>query len=781
MFPRLVLRGCQLWPSLLILFVLFGQISHAQGQERLNLRQAQFSHELAPLEQEISLPDTWRQRGLPARGQGRYRLHFTLDQAPPHGQAWALRAERLSRLHRVLLNGAVVHEQADSEAMRLHASPAQTWLELPSALLRPGPNELVLELYYQRRAGLSDLWIGPAAELEPGYQWMRWREAQLPQWINMLAAGFSLLLLLVWMERRHERSLGLFAWLCLLTSLRNSVYGLSLPLAWVQALDLFFYLAQVASIQLLGRFALAWSERALPWYRHSLRWTAWPLLLGGVLASWLGALETWRSWAYPVVLLLGLPALGLVGLRAFRVGGWRRLALAGAMLLMMGAAVFDYLVGQGRLSVMHAYSMPWIQPLAMIAFATLLAERLVVALRQSERQQAELERQVAERTAQLQAAHLAKSRLLDAASHDLRQPVTALGLLVGMARFQTQEPRLRQLLDQAGEGVRGLERLLKGLLDHSRLDQQDRPVQTTPLRLQPLLDAVLVHAGPLARERGLRLRVRPCALWVRSEPLLLEQVLRNLVSNAITHTSQGSVMVVARRRGAQLCLQVRDSGPGIPPEAQQRIFEPFVQLGNPARSRQHGSGLGLAIVDQALRRLGHSLQLRSAPGRGSCFSVLLPLCEAPSEASAAPAPSGPSEADKSPAVAPQTIWLVEDDVELQQALSQQLEAWGHCVCSFDTAEALWAQWPAPPDPAPDWVLADHRLPGMKGETLLQRIASLGGPSRLALMTADLDPASGAILRSAAWPTLQKPFSPQVLQALLSQTTTAPVLPTKPAT
>ena len=741
----------------------------------MNLRLAQFSHELAPVEQEISLPDTWRQRGLPARGLGRYRLHFMLEERTAHGQAWALRAERLSRLHRVLLNGAVVHEQADSPAMRLHASPAQTWLELPSALLRPGPNELVLELYYHRRAGLSDLWIGPAAELEPGYQWMRWREAQLPQWINMMAAGFSLLLLLVWMERRRERSLGLFAWLCLLTSLRNSVYGLSLPLAWVQPLDLFFYLAQVGSIQLLGRFALSWSERALPWYRHSLLWTAWPLLLGGVLASWLGTLETWRSWTYPVLLLLGLPALGLVGLRALRVGGWRRLALAAALLLMMGAAVFDYLVGQGRLSVLHAYSMPWIQPLAMIAFATLLAERLVVALRQSERQQAELERQVAERTAQLQAAHLVKSRLLDAASHDLRQPVTALGLLVGMARLKTQEPGLRQLLDQASEGVRGLERLLKGLLDHSRLDQQDGPVQTTPLRLQPLLDAVLVHAGPLARERGLRLRVRPCTLWVRSEALLLEQVLRNLVSNAITHTREGSVLIAARRRGDQLCLQVRDSGPGIPPEAQQRIFEPFVQLENPARSRQHGSGLGLAIVDQALRRLGHPLQLRSAPGRGSCFSVLLPLCGAPSEAAPDTTPAEHSKADSGSAMSPQTIWLVEDDLELQQALTQQLEAWGHCVCAFDSAEALWAQWPTAPDPAPDWVLADHRLPGMKGEALLQRIAALGGPSRLALMTADLDPGSGAILHSADWPTLQKPFSPPTLRALLES---AP--PTRPA-
>lgn len=773
MFPRLALRGRLPAPGLLLCIVAWLLCAcSAWATPPLELRTAQFSQAPGAAEQTLSLPDTWGQRGLPAQGQGRYRLQFTLDEGPPHGQAWVLRAARMSRLYRVWLNGALVHEQADSPAMRLHASPTQTWLELPSALLRAGPNELVLELYYQRRAGLSEIWIGPATELEPGRQWLRWRESQLPQAVNMLAAGFSLLLLLVWLERRQERSLGLFAWLCLLTSVRNSVYGLSLPLAWVQPLDLFFYLAQALSIQLLGRFALAWSERSLPWYRQCLRWSALPLLLGGVLASLLGELELWRRWSYPVLLLLGIPALGLVAQRAFRVGGWRRWALALALLLMLGAAVFDYLVGQGRLSVMHAYAMPWIQPLAMIAFATLLAERLVKALRQSERQQAELEQVVAERTAQLQAAHLAQTRLLDAASHDLRQPVTALGLLVGMAQLQTREPALRQLLDQASEGVRGLERLLKGLLDHSRLGQNELPVQIAPLPLQPLLEAVLVHAGPLARERGLRLRVRPCPLWVRSDPVLLEQVLRNLVSNAITHTPRGSVLIAARRRGDQVCLEVRDSGPGIPPEAQQRIFEPFVQLDNPARSRRHGSGLGLAIVDQALRRLGHRLQLRSAPGRGSCFGVWLPACEARANAAA----EGVATAEHGATMPPQTLWLVEDDPELRQALTQQLEAWGHCVCGFDSAEALWAQWPAPPDPAPDWVLADQRLPGMRGEALLQRIAGLGGPSRLALMTADLDPASGAIHRSSDWPTLQKPFSPQALRTLLAQA--AP--PTSPA-
>lgn len=731
----------------------------ALAQQAQPLREAQFIAPDTGQALTVALPDTWKQRALSPAGSGRYRISFTLDQDPADSEAWALRAERLSRWHRVWLNGELVHASKDSPEARLHASPVVSWLEVPSRLLRVGRNELELELYYHRRGGLSELWLGPAAELRPGYEWLLLRQSVLPQWLNMLAAGFSLLLLLVWSERRQERALGLFAALALLTSLRNSLYGLTVHPSLIAALDLFYYLAQVLSALLLVWFGLAWSEAAWPRLRVAARWMALLLLPGGFIAAALGRLEFWRTWTYPCLLLLALPALWIITQQARRLGGWRRFALAAALLLMLTGALHDYLSGQGHLSITSSFMMPWLQPLAMMAFGSLLVERLVQALSQSERYQAELERVVATRTSELQAANLAKSRLIDAASHDLRQPVTAVGLLVGLARMQAGDAAQRQVLEQASQGLRGLEDLLKGLLDYSRLERDEQDVQPQPVAMQRLFDAIALHAEPLARARGLRLRVRPSQAWVHSDPLLLEQVLRNLLSNAIQHTERGSVLLTLRQRGAQACLEVRDSGPGIAAADQQRIFEPFVQLNNPARARERGTGLGLAIVAQALRRLGHRIELRSAPGCGSCFRVWLPLAVPPTAAERA---SPAAQPDSPGALQGLHLGLVEDDPVLRDALTQQLQHWGLEVKGFADAEAALSYLDAG-GPAPAWWLSDHRLPGLTGAQFLSTLKQRWPTLQVVLMSADVQAPPDW---PAHWPRLEKPFSPQALQALL---------------
>jgi signal transduction histidine kinase len=754
-----------LLPLLLAWLLLPGGPAWGQGQTlSQELRQAWFSQADGGSVQALPLPDTWRQRDLPARGHAHYRLEFTLTQRPAPGQTWVLRAERLSRLHQLRLNGHLVHETPDTPAMRVHASPAQTWLELPAEALQLGSNRLDIQLYYHRRAGLSTIWVGPASELEAGYRWMRLKEATLPQWLNMLAAGFSLLLLLVWMDRRHERALGLFALLCLLTAVRNAVYGLSLPPALVQAFDLFFYAAQVLSLLLLAGFAMAWTEHWRPRLMRGLVSGAVLLLLAGALASWQHKLEIWRTWSYPLLMLVGLGSLALILRRAFQLGGWRRLGLALALLLLVCGGIFDYLVGQGFMDVTHRYVLPWLQPVAMIAFASLLAERLVQALRRSERHQAELEQLVAARTAELQAADLAKTRLLRAASHDLRQPVTALGLQLGMAKLRAQDPAQRQMLDRATQGLQSLEDMLKGLLDYSRVERDDAPVQQQTLPMQGLFEAIALHAEPLARARGLELRIRPCRLWVRSDPLLLEQVLRNLISNAIKHSTGRRVLLSLRPRGHQAWLEVRDGGPGIAPADQQRIFEPFVQLDRADTSHEQGSGLGLAIVRHALRRLGHRLELHSRLGRGSCFRLILPLCPTPS--------SWPWMSSESPKAAPpaslagQRIDLVEDDGPLREALQLQLQHWGMEVRAFADAESLLRQLDQPALPPPHWVLADRGLPGLHGDVLLERLGQRWPNLRLALMSADIAPDEAAA--EQRWPLLRKPFSPQALQDLLAR-------------
>ncbi|MDT9001705.1 hybrid sensor histidine kinase/response regulator [Paucibacter sp. APW11] len=754
-------RPCLLMLALLALSLWLGAgIAHAQ--QSVQLREAHFAAPGAVQEQSVALPDTWKQRALSPAGSGRYRISFSLLQDPVDSEAWVLRAERMSRWHRVWLNGELVHASADTPESRLHASPVISWLEVPSRLLRVGSNELELELYYHRRGGLSELWLGPAAELRPGYNWLQFRQSVLPQWLNMLAAGFSLLLLLVWSERRQERALGLFATLSLLTSVRNSVYGVTVPPELIAALDLFYYLAQVSSALLLLGFALAWSEASWPRLRVATRWLALLLLPGSFIATSLGRLEFWRTWTYPSLLLLALPAIWMITQQARRLGGWRRQTLAAALLLMLAAALHDYLSGQGHLSITSSFMMPWLQPLAMMAFGSLLVERLVQALSQSERYQSDLERVVALRTNELQAANLAKSRLIDAASHDLRQPVTAVGLLVGLARLQARDAEQREVLEQASQGLRSLEDLLKGLLDYSRLERDEQELTVQPMPIQPLFDTIALHAEALARARGLRLRVRPSKAWVRSEPLLLEQVLRNLLSNAIQHTEHGTVLLALRRRGEQACLEVRDSGPGIAAADQQRIFEPFVQLNNPARARALGTGLGLAIVAQALRRLGHRIELHSAPGCGSCFRVLLPL-----EALTGLAPAQVLETPSTPAGSLHglQLGLVEDDAVLREALTQQLQYWGLVVHGFADAEAALSYLDSG-GPALQCWLSDHRLPGLGGAQLLTELKRRFPAVRVLLMSADMQAPQDW---PDDWPRLEKPFSPQALRALLAST------------
>jgi len=227
---------------------------------------------------------------------------------------------------------------------------------------------------------------------------------------------------------------------------------------------------------------------------------------------------------------------------------------------------------------------------------------------------------------QAESALTEKNMFLATASHDLRQPVAAIGLLVGLARDRVADAGQAGLLDRIQGAVRALEGLLRGLLDLSRLDSAAGAPLRQAVPLQALFDGLALHHQADAQARGLRLLLRPTRLQVDSDPVLLDQVLRNLVGNALHHTRRGGVLVAARRHGAHgVRLQVWDTGIGIPADQQQRVFEPFVQLHDPWPGRHPGQGLGLAIVRRAVDLLGHPLLLRSVPGQGSCFSIGLPL------------------------------------------------------------------------------------------------------------------------------------------------------------
>ncbi|MBT9488117.1 MAG: response regulator [Rubrivivax sp.] len=717
----------------------------------------------------VALPHTWAANGLPRFGRGQYQLQFELGAAPTG--VWALRIDRLSTAYRLHVNGVLVQQPGgDAEAdfeTRVLIKPVPVLVSFPARLLHAGSNQIDIEWRLGARAGMSTVQLGPSALLQPAFEQDHLYDQTLPQLLNAAGAALALFMLTIWSQLRRERAIGLFGLLWLLVSVRNFSYLVNATPWPVIVSNWLFFVAQVVSAALLGAFAVALSPE--PWRRFQrVLWglvTVLPAL--GLLGVANGSLASLRQWAYPVLLLTTVFSL-FVLLRAVRRARRRSLvALLVGLSAVLVAGAHDYLFHQGLLPVTHMFWLPYAVPLGSMWYALVLLQRMVEALRNTEELAARLETRVAERTEELDQAHQAQSRFLAAASHDLRQPVVAIGLLLGLARERAQGLDLRGLLDRAQEATRALEDLVRGLLDLSRLDDGPvaRPRQAVPL--QALFQAIAAHEQPAALGKGLRLRFRPTQRVVWSDPLLLEQILRNLVGNAIRYTDRGGVLVVARASAAGVRLQVWDTGRGIAPADQQRVFEAFVQLDNPGRDRSQGQGLGLAIVRRSADLLAHPLGLRSVPARGTCFSLDLPLADA--TAPLATATAGPAQPLQG-----RTVWLLDDDPAVREALAERLAAWGATVHHHASLAELDTRL-ASSGPAPDWLLTDHRLPEGDGTLAIQRVRARCGAVPALLITGDTAPAVMAQLSAQALDVLHKPFRPEALLAWLQRVSSAPPL------
>lgn len=370
--------------------------------------------------------------------------------------------------------------------------------------------------------------------------------------------------------------------------------------------------------------------------------------------------------------------------------------------------------------------------------------------------------------AELEARHAAqraddaKTRFLAAASHDLRQPVHAGGLFVASLAAERLPPRAAELADRLGRTLSGLDELLGRLLDISSFDAGQVPVQAGPVDVGALLERVASRFAPLAHHKGLELRVRRGRpAWVHSDPVLLGQVIANLLSNAVRHTERGGVLVGVGRRGGEVVVDVVDTGPGIAAEHREAIFEEFVQLGEHARDRREGLGLGLAIVRRLCERLGHACELASVPGRGTRFTLRLGrvvdahVCQA-----------GPD--DDEPDVVGALVLVVDDDEDVLAATDAALRAWGaETLLAVTIDEAIAAahaceRWP-------DVVLTDHRLGrNSTGLDVARRVAESTGQSLPAIvMSADLDESLEQRVRAHGAELLRKPVDPRTLRARIA--------------
>lgn len=388
-----------------------------------------------------------------------------------------------------------------------------------------------------------------------------------------------------------------------------------------------------------------------------------------------------------------------------------------------------------------------------------LGERFNAMAAELQASHGSLERQVEERTRELTEATRAKSRLLAAASHDLRQPLHALNLQVAQLRAET-EPAARERLGRRVEAVvASINGLFDGLLDVSKLDAGVVRPSVAPLPLQQILDRMDVAYAGAARVKGLELRVRPSPAWVLSDPVLLERIVGNLVGNAIRYTHQGAVLVGCRQGPKGLRIVVVDTGIGIPADQQQRVFEEFYQLDSAGAARGEGLGLGLFIVSRLAALLHHRVQLKSNVGRGSCFSVELPRCGP----QAVPAAEAPAPADT---LAGRRVLVLDNDEQVLDSTASLLASWG---CQVQALHAA-ADITAPDRPDADVALIDMHL----GETDdgLAAVARLRAHQGVAvpalIMTGDVSLATRERVAAAGLPLLEKPLSALRLRSALTR-------------
>jgi signal transduction histidine kinase len=311
--------------------------------------------------------------------------------------------------------------------------------------------------------------------------------------------------------------------------------------------------------------------------------------------------------------------------------------------------------------------------------------------------------------AQAEAANRSKTQFFAAANHDLRQPLHALGLMAAALSERSRDPGVTGLVAGINASVEALEGLFNELMDMSKLDAGAVKPELRDFPVSRVLERLRLELAPEAAEKGLRLRALRTRAWVRSDPVLLERILRNLISNAIRYTTRGGVLAGVRRRGAALTLEVWDSGVGIPESERGRIFEEFYQLGNHGRSSRKGLGLGLAIVQRLCTLLGYRVRVDSRPGRGSVFRFEVPA--------AVPVPEAPQTrprpARRSGALDGRLVVVIDDEPAIVEGMRSLLATWGAEVIGSrdgdDVIPELERLGRLPDLMIVDYRLADERL------------------------------------------------------------------------
>jgi signal transduction histidine kinase/CheY-like chemotaxis protein len=436
------------------------------------------------------------------------------------------------------------------------------------------------------------------------------------------------------------------------------------------------------------------------------------------------------------------------------------------------APFHERLVRSGRSVEVRANRMP--DQAIVMTFSDITES--VRAAEELERANERLEQRVAERTEELlrlntqlaQAkqvaddANISKTRFLAAASHDILQPLNAARLYATTLVERKLDGDDARLVGNVDASLEAVEDILSTLLDISRLDAGAMKVEPSTFRVDEMLRQLQVEFAPVAEAKGLTLTCVTCSLSVRSDRRLLRRLVQNLISNAIKYTTSGGVVVGCRRHGSQLRVDVVDSGLGIPEHQLKTVFEEFRRLDQGARVAR-GLGLGLSIVERIARVLSHPLTLASTPGRGSRFSVTVPV-GAPVAASAA-TPMSPAATRPLGAL---TLAVIDNEPEILAGMRGLLEGWGCRVFVGAQDEEVMAALDAA-DAVPDAFLVDYHLDSGTGIEAVSRLrARYGADLSAILITADRSAGVREAATTADMHVLNKPVKPAALRSLVTQ-------------
>jgi signal transduction histidine kinase/CheY-like chemotaxis protein len=384
-------------------------------------------------------------------------------------------------------------------------------------------------------------------------------------------------------------------------------------------------------------------------------------------------------------------------------------------------------------------------------------------LQQQIAQREQIEQDLRDARDAAQAANRSKDKYLAAASHDLLQPLNAARLLIATLRERSLPSVEQVLVERTHQALEGAEDLLTDLLDISRLDQAAVKPDVALYRLDELFAPLVSEFQSVAQAAGLNLRVHTGCYAINTDLRLLTRILRNFLSNACRYTDEGCILLGARKRGDGLRLEVWDTGRGIAEDRLEAIFLEFNQLDVGRAADRKGVGLGLAIVERIAEILGYPIAVRSWPGRGSMFSIEVPLSnEIPLPISQLPAQ--PTTGNPLPG---RRLLVIDNEVSILDSMRALLGQWGcDVVTATDQAGALLAL----EGRAPELILADYHLDhGVVGCAVVKHLREhfeLNIPA--VIISADRTDQCRRALRRLEAPLLNKPVKPGKLRAVLSQ-------------